>query len=225
MFKKVTVIFANLILVFLLAVGVIILVSFLPLKHNFKILTVTSGSMEPTLGVGSAVVVRGADDYRPDQIITFRAPEAKAEKDYVTHRIVSLEEHSDGRYYVTRGDANDAPDSAPIAASAVVGRVLFDVPYIGYVLSYIKTLPGLLILVVVPATIIVYEEVKKIRDEGRAVLARRRARRQALSLGREKAEGSKSAGTSSKKKLNETAKTTKKILTVGEKRTGSKRKR
>jgi len=225
MFKKITVIFANLILVFLLAVGVVILVSFLPLKRNFKILTVTSGSMEPVLKVGSAVVVRGADDYQPGQIITFRAPEAKAEKDYITHRVVSTEDHSDGRYYVTRGDANDAPDSVPIAASAVVGRVLFDVPYIGYVLSYIKTLPGLLILVIVPATIIVYEEARKIRDEAHASMARRRARRQASLSSKGAAKGAESADKSSEKKPNGADKATKKIRAVGEKRTGSKRKR
>jgi signal peptidase len=61
-----------------------------------------------------------------------------------------------------------------VAESDVVGKYVFRVPYLGYLIGYIKTLPGLILIIVIPATIIVYEESRNIR---KAILEMREKRK------------------------------------------------
>ena len=49
----------------------------------------------------------------------------------------------------------------------MIGKVISKIPYIGYPISFTRTLPGVIILIVIPATIIIYEEVGNIRKEWR----------------------------------------------------------
>lgn len=52
-----------------------------------------------------------------------------------THRVVEVVDSPDGLAIQTKGDANATPDPALVPASAVVGRVIFWVPFAGYLLA------------------------------------------------------------------------------------------
>ena len=39
------------------------------------------------------------------------------------------------------------------------------VPLLGYPVSYAKTTPGIILLIIIPAVIIIYDEIQKIRKE------------------------------------------------------------
>jgi hypothetical protein len=45
----------------------------------------------------------------------------------------------------------------------VVGRVCFDLPYVGYATRFVKSPPGLLISLCLPGLIIVITEIRSIR--------------------------------------------------------------
>jgi signal peptidase len=130
---------------------------------GIKLLTVQSGSMEPAIKTGSVVFVKSENNYQKGIIITYR--KAGSLKETITHRIVGIQTKDSTIYFQTKGDANNAPDSQFVPKDWVVGKVLFGIPYIGYPIAFVRTLPGLIILIIIPATIIIYDEISKIKRE------------------------------------------------------------
>lgn len=150
-------------LAFILLVAVLLIVSIFPIAWNFRVLTVLSGSMEPSIKTGSVVVVKPAADYKIGDVITF-GPVSKT-KPPVTHRISDIKVQAGQPVYITKGDANNAVDSKEIAKSEVLGKVLFDVPYIGYVIDFVRKPFGFMLIIVVPAIVIIYDEIRKVWAE------------------------------------------------------------
>ena len=167
----------NIVLAVIIIVGIFLLVSFLPIKNNFKILAVTSGSMEPAISVGSVVVVQPSNIYRVGDIISYNSGIDK--KDNTTHRIVEVKGGNGSRMFVTKGDANENNDAKETPVSKILGKKVFQVPLLGYFLIYIKTLPGLILIIVIPATIIIYDEATKIKNETKAMIKKRREEKNA----------------------------------------------
>jgi len=174
--KAIWLVLANAIFVFLILVGLIIAASLLPIKNNFKIYAVMSGSMESTISTGSAVIVKPQLMYQKGDVITFLPINAKSKKESITHRIESVIDENGLIYFRTKGDANENVDEQPIPSDRVIGKVLFSIAIIGYVVGYIKTLPGLVLIIIIPATIIIYEEVKKLKSEAKKIIEKRKAK-------------------------------------------------
>ena len=109
------------------------------LAAGFKPVAVYSGSMRPTLGVGSLAVDRvvPASSVHAGDVITFNDPYVKGR--LVTHRIAKVVSTKHGLAYRTKGDANPARDPWAIQLNDKVGRVAFDIPLAGYVLWYAHT--------------------------------------------------------------------------------------
>jgi signal peptidase len=135
----------------------------LPIAGNYRVLTVLSGSMEPAIRTGSAVVVVPADNYKIGEVITFG--EIGKIKRPTTHRITDIKIAGGKPVYMTKGDANDIGDSQEIAQSKVMGKVLFSIPYLGYALNFAKRPIGFALTIILPAALIIREEVKKIYRE------------------------------------------------------------
>ena len=109
------------------------------LVGGYKPVAVYSGSMRPTLGVGSLAVdkVVEARSVRVGDVITFNDPYVKGR--LVTHRVAQIIHTEHGLAYRTKGDANAARDPWAIRLNHQVGRVAFEVPIAGYVLYYAHT--------------------------------------------------------------------------------------
>jgi len=162
MFGKIFQIVINTILTLLILLGVFVVFSFIPFPGNYKIFTVQSGSMEPTIHTGSLIFVKPETDYNVGDIITRKTNDPKIT---ITHRIVE-KKNDDGRItFKTKGDANDGNDSEDVAKGTVIGKEIFKVPYLGYPVGFAKTTAGLIILIVIPAVIIIYDEINKIKAE------------------------------------------------------------
>jgi signal peptidase len=106
---------------------------------GYKPIAVYSGSMKPTIAVGALAVDRAinAKDVRVGDVITFSDPYVKGR--FVTHRVIRIIQTPKGTAYRTKGDANPSRDPWTIRLDGQVGRVAFDVPYVGYVLVYAHT--------------------------------------------------------------------------------------
>jgi signal peptidase len=106
---------------------------------GYKPVAVYSGSMQPTLAVGSLAVDRpvSASKVRVGDVITFSDPYVKGR--LVTHRVVEILTTPHGLAYRTKGDANATRDPWTIRLTGQVGRVSFNVPLAGYVLVYAHT--------------------------------------------------------------------------------------
>lgn len=120
---------------------------------------ITSGSMQPSIPVGSIVIAQSENSYNVGDIVTFKPTENKDHN--VTHRIVGYE----GNMFITKGDANQDADLGRIESSQIAGKKVLTIPYLGYLVNFAKTPQGFVILVIIPATIIVYEELKVILRE------------------------------------------------------------
>lgn len=143
---------------------------------GFKILVVRSGSMEPVIKTGSVVIGKNFDEYNIGDIVTFTNRDKP--KETTTHRLADKQCQGNVCLFTTKGDANDNADGEQITEDRIVGKAMFSIRYFGYVASFVRTLPGLIILIVIPATIIIYEEIKKIHHETKQIVHRRRKRRE-----------------------------------------------
>lgn len=121
--------------------------------------------MEPDLKIGSIVLVKPVSEYRVGDIITYRPPNSRGYKETTTHRIVEIQNTEGILSFRTKGDANNTPDNSYIGQEQIAGKVFFDLPVIGYLIAFVRTLPGLILIIIIPATLIIYEETKKIIKE------------------------------------------------------------
>jgi signal peptidase len=114
---------------------------------------VLSGSMRPGMPVGSVVVTGPvpAERIRRGDVITFHPP-GRADI-VVTHRVIAIEQPAGDPQarFITRGDANPAPDPWAIPALGTAQRLVFHLPSLGYVLAAIQTRPGKAALMLGPA--------------------------------------------------------------------------
>lgn len=141
--------------------GAFLLFALLPLEGNYKLMVVQSGSMEPTIPLGSLVLVVPRSEYTVGDVVTF-APSEKETDKYVTHRLVGFADDTIGLLYETKGDANDTADPGSLAKEKIVGKISLVIPFVGFIFHKMKTPLGFIAIVIVPATIVIYEELKKI---------------------------------------------------------------
>jgi signal peptidase len=153
----------KLFLVIIVCLALLLFGSSLPIVNNYRVLTVLSGSMEPAIHTGSVVVVAPTTDYKIGEVITFG--EIGKDKIPVTHRIKDIKIIDSKSVYITKGDANNAEDGSEIPQSEIKGRVLFAIPFLGYALNFVKQPIGFALVIIVPAILIIWEEMKKIIGE------------------------------------------------------------
>jgi len=131
-----------------------------------KAYIVQSGSMQPAIKTGSVVISSPAPIFSPGEVVTYR--QTPGSKNLITHRI-EARYFPDGidkdPVYQTSGDANEDFDPGHIEHSQVVGKVILTIPYLGYVANFAKQPYGFILLVIVPATIVIYEELKGLFKE------------------------------------------------------------
>jgi len=146
---------------FISIITLLLIVSVFPIA-NFRIKNVLSGSMEPIINKGDIVVIRSVYEYKVDDIITFQFPRELP----VTHRIYNIELDNKGNsLFFTKGDVNEESDPSPVREEKIIGKVLFSIPFVGYLINSIQHPLGFILIIIIPATIILYEEFRKIRKE------------------------------------------------------------
>ncbi|OGG44391.1 signal peptidase I [Candidatus Kaiserbacteria bacterium RIFCSPHIGHO2_01_FULL_48_10] len=163
----------------LILIGGLLAFSFLPLTGNYTVKIVQSGSMEPEIKTGALVVVKPASDYAVGDVITFTF--SARDEIPTTHRIVAERAVSGVMQYTVKGDANEEADPKEVLEKDVIGKVIFSVPYLGFLLDFARKPLGFTLLIVVPAGAIIIEEALKIWTEISA-LRRKKVLRQAQDL-------------------------------------------
>jgi len=102
---------------------------------------VLSGSMEPTIYTGSLCFIDKNYDYQKIEekdIIAF-----KVNNTLVTHRVDNITEEG----IVTKGDSNNTVDGTVITKDNYVGKNIFWIPMLGYVVVAFQTTTGKIILI------------------------------------------------------------------------------
>ena len=125
--KKFIKIVTDILLVIVLVMAAVL---YIPRLMGLKTYKVLSGSMEPEYHVGSVVYEEKSsiDDIEVGDVITFYINDNTV----VTHRVVDKD--NDTESFHTKGDANETEDGGSVAYDKVVGKVVLNVPYLGYIL-------------------------------------------------------------------------------------------
>ena len=148
-----------------LALALTLVTVIIPRVTQGAALSVLSGSMTPTIPVGSIVLVVPADPttVAVGDVITYQTAPDVAE--YVTHRVVGIQRDTDPMSFLTKGDANRGVDKDPVPIGAVRGKVRLHVPYVGIAADVMRSSLGAWIVMSFVAGIIVYKLIKVIRKE------------------------------------------------------------
>jgi signal peptidase len=120
---------------------------------------VMGGSMEPTIHVGSIVVVRrvNPEGVKVGDVIAFRTGESKT-----IHRVIEKVVEGGSFYFRTKGDANEDPDPWIVKPQDVLGELQLTIPYYGYLIWFAQTPFGIVLFILVPAIILIANEVRNI---------------------------------------------------------------
>lgn len=116
----------------------------MPMPFGYGLSVVLSGSMEPALSVNDLVVVQAADSYEIGDIVVYQSG-----RSLIIHRIVELE---DG-VCTPKGDANDLADE-PIPLTAVKGRAIHVIPYLGLPVRLLQTTIGKIVVILLAALLL-----------------------------------------------------------------------
>ena len=128
-----------------IAIGIIAIMLFLvPRFFGIRPYIVLSGSMEDEIKTGSVAYVDTkikAEQIKEGDIIAFKVGAKQ-----VTHRVVSI--NSD-KTFTTKGDANKVIDANSVKFSNCLGKTIFSLPYLGYVLGAAQTKIGYIVLILI----------------------------------------------------------------------------
>lgn len=116
---------------------------------KFRSYVIVTPSMKPTINPGDMILVKKTDIDKLEKgdIITFNKDNIVA-----THRI----EEIDGDSITTKGDNNNLEDT-PINKSDVIGRFVFSIPKIGYIISFAISPVGLVTMGSIIVFIFIYD--------------------------------------------------------------------
>lgn len=169
--KKIYQIFYYLFITAVFVIGALLLTTLFKIPGNYQVKIVKSGSMEPAIKTGSVVVIKPSTEYKIGDIITFGKDNKKNIP--TSHRITATRMAQGKMLYTTKGDANNSADTKETSENEIIGKVVFRLPYLGYVLDMAKRPIGFILLIGIPALAIVYDEVVKIWKEVRRIKRRK----------------------------------------------------
>lgn len=113
-----------------IAVVAVILISLVSTKFSYFLLGIASGSMEPSINIGDAVLAHKIDKdekLKVGDIVVFEMNGVK-----IVHRINKCDKDENGNdYYVTKGDANGSSDNNRLYIGDIEAKVIVTIPFIG----------------------------------------------------------------------------------------------
>lgn len=149
-----------------IAIGLLALMGLYIVSSNFDIFggyksfLVQSGSMEPAIMTGDIILIHNQTSYLLNDVVTFRDEENRT----VTHRLVEIPKDKSTGSFSTKGDANRSQDAAQINQDQIIGKVVFVIPKLGYLVAFSKSLPGLIILIMIPALMFLLDQLFKLKN-------------------------------------------------------------
>ena len=108
--------------------------TYIPRLGGYEVYNVVSGSMEPSIPVGSLIFVKKVEpaEIQTNDVIAFYSGAS-----VVSHRVVDNLTLSEE--YVTKGDANKGEDMSRVPYDALIGRVDNHVAKLGDIMAHATT--------------------------------------------------------------------------------------
>lgn len=130
-------------------------------KFQINSFVVISGSMDPTLKINDLIFSKKVEEseLQKGDIISF-----SQDKQVITHRINDIIEKDGKRQYQTKGDHNNDIDEETIAYEEIVGKYIFRIPVIGYLVRISQTQMGVVVIIILFIVIEMYTQDKNDKE-------------------------------------------------------------
>lgn len=144
---------------------------------GLKPLIILSSSMEPVMSPGDVAVVRKTPPSKISEgdILAFEDPSGRANV-LITHRVVKAMRENGELQFRTKGDAVEERDPFKVKSTDVVGKVVFQIPFLGYLFHYGKNPLAFISLIMIPAALLIFGEIRNIMKYANPVRARKAER-------------------------------------------------
>ena len=156
-------------------------------NHSFA--RVLTGSMEPKIPTGSFILVERVDPNALEvgDAISFWSDDPKVPQGFpVVHEIVQMDKTTYSEaVFITKGVANEFADEYPVYADRIVGRVVWQSSFLGYIIGMAQApymfpiLIGILVICLIVNIVSVVKEAKAVSDRSNEI-AVAEAREEAL---------------------------------------------
>lgn len=140
MIKKIKILISS---IAICVLAFLLMIIYIPKIMGYKAFYIESGSMSPSIPQGSMVLEKKVDfeDISEGDVLTFKND---TETEYFTHRVIAIDKAN--KMFTTKGDANDEADPKETSNYFVEGRVDFSIPLIGYLMSFLKSTTGKIVV-------------------------------------------------------------------------------
>lgn len=151
-----------------LVITTVVSVALLATVLGYDLFVIDGGSMAPSVPAGALLI---SDRVSPaslevGDVITFRR--SSAPESPVTHRVIRIESGAAGPELWTKGDANQTADPQPLTGSDPVSVMRVSLPMAGYLLGFLRTLPGQLALIVAPLAFLLLRLIRQPYEASRS---------------------------------------------------------
>lgn len=171
MIKKVFFALVNLLSVLIIAGAIVVLCVVLMTKPGkppqilgYTALRITTGSMEPTLGIDTLIIVKEVDPatIQKGDIISFYSSDPALDGMVNTHRVTSVTKEKNKFRYQTKGDGNNSVDLYDVSSKYLIGKVVASSNILGKI-SRLAANPLVFIpIILVPLAIILLSNLIRI---------------------------------------------------------------
>ena len=128
-----------------------------PTVFGFSTAVVISGSMEEEISVNDVVIIHRQKSYEKVDIISFHSG-----GNLITHRIVDITDEG----FITKGDANNTPDSDIVKYDEIEGKVICIIPKVGGAIQFFSTPLGMMTLFLIAAVLLLLPAKPKKSSDG-----------------------------------------------------------
>jgi signal peptidase len=139
-------------------------VSLGPRLIGYSSIVIQGGSMATSLPAGSIAVTEQvpAEAISVGDVILYHPPATSPDHASVMHRVVSVREEDGQVLFRTKGDANSTPDPWEFGLEGNGARLVYAVPYVGYLVAYVRTPVGWVLVFMLPAACLGFTTLRRI---------------------------------------------------------------
>lgn len=134
--------------------AVAILIRALVLKKydvfGYRFYLIMSGSMEPTINVGDAVITKEISEPQVGDVIAFEVSNSTT-----VHRIIKTYTEENNKLYQTKGDNNNTEDKGLLNKQQIKGKVVLKLPKVGDAILFLQKYIVIILVFIVAITIII----------------------------------------------------------------------
>lgn len=127
------------------------------LLPGLKGFVVLSGSMSPTFGAGSYILVKETkpEDIQVGDILTYTVDTGNV----LTHRVIERRADDGVYFFRTQGDANNTPDQKPVTQDSIIGTAVLWINGLGTLLLLLRQPIGIAAVILLMCLIFFIPEV------------------------------------------------------------------